>query len=166
MSYSDLLDRMKNRDTEAFLEMTDRYGWAVYSAIREKHADHDEADRIYQETMNGFYHSLLNPAAEDPLEALLCTFADQISDKIPDSLPPEREKENQPPKIRLYDEPQPVSASAGKKHGFWYGLGILLVLVAIAAVLWCMAGLLMDMQVIPYCDLGYSWFHTNVMERF
>lgn len=169
MSYSDLLDRMKGNDTEAFLEMTDRYGWAVYSAIREKYSDHAMADKVYNETMNTFYHCLSSSSADDPLEALLCTFADYIS---AESLGKERSVatlENMPPKIQLRNGVEPVrysGASVGRKGSFWYGFGVLLVLLAIAAVLWCILGLLMDMNFIPYYDLGYSWFNAHVMHFF
>jgi len=37
MSYSNLLERIMQRDTDAFLELTDRYGWALYSFIRRKY---------------------------------------------------------------------------------------------------------------------------------
>lgn len=169
MSYSNLLERMQRNDTEAFLEMTDRYGWAVYSAIREKYADQAEADRIYNETMNAFYHSLANSSAEDPLEALLCLFADYVSADSLDSVSSAAPVEQKPPRIQLCDSVQPAedTAKTGRsKRGIWYGLGVFLVLMAIAAVLWSIAGLLMCLNYIPFYDLGYSWFNTNVVQLF
>ena len=79
MSYSDLLDRMKENDPGAFLELTDRYGWPLYAFIRRKYSDNGAAEKLYNDTMNRFYHSLSDSSAEDPLEALLLAFADQLS---------------------------------------------------------------------------------------
>jgi len=174
MSYMDLLDRMSSNDTEAFLEMTDRYGWAVYSAIRKQHADHAVADRIYNDTMNAFYHSLSDSNAEDPMEALLCSFADLISEK---QIASDRARLDQlvltkhdaPPEIQLYEQREfrePSRRTVTKKSHFWYNLGVIVVLMAIFAVLWCIIGLLMDMNLIPYYDLGYSWFNANIMQLF
>lgn len=169
MSYSDLLERIKRNDTGAFVEMTDRYGWSVYSAVRKKYADPVMAEKVYNEAMNAFYRGLANSTAEDPVEALLCTFADHISVERLGTQTAETAPTYAPPKIQLDTAQDPVNASAPvvrKKHGFWYKLGVLLVLVAIAAVLWCLAGLLMDMNIIPYIDLGYSWFNTHVVHFF
>lgn len=46
MSYCDLLERMMQKDTDAFLELTDRYGWALYSEIRKKYPNQETADKI------------------------------------------------------------------------------------------------------------------------
>ena len=81
MSYCDLLERMMQKDTDAFLEMTDRYGWALYSDIRKKYPNKADADRIYDETMQYFYHCMQNPNCEDPMEALLCAWAEYVSGK-------------------------------------------------------------------------------------
>lgn len=165
MYYSDLLDRMKSNETEAFLEMTDRYGWAIYSAIREKYTDHDVADKVYNETMNAFYHSLADSDAEDPLEALLYGFASRIS---PDNLLFAQEK-NATPEIQLHQSElvsRNIVTSAKKQKGFGHSLTVLLLLIIIAASLWVIAAFLMKMNYIPYYDLGYSWFNTNVIPYF
>lgn len=39
MSYNDLLQQMMQRDSDAFWEFTDRYGWTLYSSIRKKYAN-------------------------------------------------------------------------------------------------------------------------------
>lgn len=165
MSYLDLLDRMSSNDTEAFLEMTDRYGWAVYSAIRKRHVDHAVADRIYNDTMNAFYHSLSDSNAEDPMEALLCTFADLISDKqlASDKVRLDQSvltKHAAPPEIQLYEQrdyDEAPGQHTRKTTRFWYRLLVLFVLLAIVAVLWFIIGLFMVMEFIPFYDLGYSY---------
>lgn len=167
MYYSDLLDRMKRNDTEAFLEMTDRYGWTVYSAIRNKYSDHLVADKVYNETMNAFYHALADSDAEDPLEALLHGFADKIS---PDKLlfgQVMSVEENGIPEIQLCKDDFPLKktrTTAQKSKGFWHYLSVLLLLTIVAASLWVIAGFLMKMNYIPFFDLGYSWFDTNVVQ--
>lgn len=169
MSYSDLLDRMKGKDTDAFLEMTERYGWPVYSAIRRKYADRVMADRIYNETMNRFYHSLSISDAEDPLEALLCAFADQIS---PDQLKFDSSitaNENKAPEIKLLNvEPSTMDSGTKvrRKKGFLHHFSLLFLMVVIALLLWFVTGLLMEMNFIPYYDLGYSWFTANLVQFF
>ena len=71
MSYCELLERMMQRDTDAFLELTDRYGWSLYSEIRRKYSNRETADRIYDETMQQFYRSLQNPSCDDHYDSAL-----------------------------------------------------------------------------------------------
>lgn len=166
MYYSDLLDRMKKNDTEAFLEMTDQYGWAVYSAIREKYMDQDVADKVYNETMNAFYRILADSDAEDPLEALLFGFANQIS---PDNLLYGQTllmDENGIPEIQLRQRESTstytkTSVRKGKDNWHYY---MVLLLIVFAASLWIIVGFLMKMEWIPFCDLGYFWFDFNVVQ--
>lgn len=162
----DLLERIRCNEPDAFLELTERYGWAVYSVIRERYADHTIADKIYNETMNAFYHTLSNSNTEDPLEAILCGFAIQNLEKeaANQRIYAESAEAHMPPKIHLdvHNRPQETK----KKNGFCYFIGTIFILVAIAAVFWCVAGLLMDLNYIPYYDLGYSWFNANIMPLF
>lgn len=169
MRYADLLDRMKNNDPEAFLELTERYGWAVYTTIRAKCSDHALADRIYNETMNLFYHSLSDSAAEDPVEALLCALADRLN-------PDQQEHEGifslieeRPPEVHLRDRmiSGDAATSIGRKRkGIWRGLGFMLFLISCAVILWCIAGFLMGMGIIPNFDLGYAWFNAHIFPLF
>ena len=168
MGYSDLLDRMQDSDTEAFLEMTERYGWAVYSAIREKHSDQAVADRIYDETMNSFYNHLSRSTADDPLEALLCAFAESIS---PENISADRNLIQQyegPPLIKLHHQEQPVQIprkASGMKH-FWMVLVMLLLLTVLLGLIWLTTGVMMAMDYIPFYDFGYSWFDANIFDFF
>lgn len=165
MHYCDLLERMKRNDTEAFLEMTERYGWSVYSAIREKYPDREQADKIYNETMNAFYHSLAASDAEDPLEALLHGLADRIS---PDKLLFEQEIKGIPdiPLCQRKASSEKSAAPARRRKGIGRFFGVLLILVILAGCVWIAAGYLMRMHYIPYYDLGYSWLYANVMQFF
>lgn len=58
MSYNDLLQQMMQRDSDAFLEFTDRYGWTLYSSIRKKYANKVDADKVYHETMQQLWSCL------------------------------------------------------------------------------------------------------------
>lgn len=163
MSYGDLLERMMQRDTDAFLELTDRYGWMLYSEIRKKVPNRADADRIYDETMRQFYGSLQNAACEDPIEAMLCAFADQISEKQGISYDLffriQAEDAVQPPVVQVPVLEENEAKTAPKRKGrFWLRLGLFLVLVGFAAVIWIGVGLMMEAGLLPYYDLGYSWF--------
>ena len=74
----DLLMKLMQRDTDAFLKMTDKYSWPVYSQIRKKVSDPEVADTLFQKTMDGFYRSLHENQADDPLEAMLLVYADSV----------------------------------------------------------------------------------------
>ena len=162
MSYCDLLERMMQKDPDAFLEMTERYGWALYSDIRKKYSNQETADKIYDETMQLFYRSLQNPACEDPVEALLCTLAEKIG--AAQNITAVRENGMlldpvQPPDVQLKQTKADIRVSSGKrKRSIWFKLAMLLVLTGFAAVIWIGVGLMMEAGILPYYDLGYTWF--------
>ncbi len=162
MSYCDLLERMMQRDTTAFLEMTDQYGWALYSEIRKKYPNKADADRIYDETMQYIYRSMQNPVCEDPMEAILCAFADKLAERqglrAETSAIAEPVEDIQPPRVELVQSKADMHVVKHKrKKSFWYRIGMLLVMAGFAAVVWIGLGLLMEAGMIPYYDLGYSW---------
>ena len=163
MSYSDLLQRMMHRDTEAFLEFTDRYGWALYSSIRRKHPNKVDADKVYHETMQQLWTCLQNNQFEDPMEAILCVWADQIALKR-DPRKDLREifqmdEVEQPPVLHIRSaEPSGDTSPVRRKHTFWKFLGILMLFLVFSFSIWVIVGFLMENGTIPYVDLGYSWF--------
>jgi hypothetical protein len=160
MSYCDLLERMMQKDTDAFLEMTDRYGWALYSEIRKKYRNQETADRIYDETMQLLYRSLQNPDCEDPMEAVLCALAETIGrNQIQDGFGIVTDEDIQPPTIQLPQTKADLRTVPRKrKAGFWFKFAMVLVAVGFAAVIWIGVGLLMEAGVLPYYDFGYTWF--------
>ena len=161
MSYCDLLERMMQKDTDAFLEMTDRYGWALYSEIRKKYQNKETADRIYDETMQLLYRGLQNPCCEDPMEAMLCVLAETIGrNQCPDGLGSwEPEEDMQPPSLQPPQTKADLRAAPRKrKTSFWFKFATALVAVGFAAVIWIGVGLLMEAGILPYYDLGYTWF--------
>ena len=168
MSYADLLERMQSKDPEAFLEMTERYGWAVYSAIRQKHPDQVTADRIYDATMNSFYNHLARYDAGDPLEALLCAFAEHVSTGDGEVRSRAQHSGDMPAQIPLRFQELP-ERNSGKSSGtkrFWMLVVILLIIAVLLALLWLTAGVMMAMEYIPFYDLGYSWFDANIFDFF
>ncbi|MBR5981033.1 MAG: hypothetical protein IK035_03405, partial [Firmicutes bacterium] len=52
-----------------------------------------------------------------------------------------------------------------KKHGGSAVVLILLILFVLA-FLWLLAGILMDLKIIPFMDLGFSFFNQHVFEFF
>lgn len=168
MDYTDLLDRIGSKDSDAFLDLTERYGWSVYSVIREKYPDHAAADKIYNETMNLFYHRIADASVEDPLEALLCLLAELIAEKETQFCRDHSDLQlgTAAPAIYLDNKEERSNSKHRKKNKFWIGLVMFLVLSIMAAVIWCGIGVMMSMDYIPYCDLGYSWFNANIIQFF
>ena len=177
MNAYDLLVRMKNRDPGAFLEFSDKYSWSLYSAIREKFPDSETASKIYSEAINGFYRSLNEWEGDDPLEALLLEYANGVCCKnglpglqgdapvgqrapvdagMPDLVPQQEDR-----------HPAENSSKTEKKSGgFLYRMVALLLTAGIAAAIWVIVGILMDIGVVPEYDLGYSWFNANIAQWF
>jgi len=163
MRYSDLLDRMMHKDTDAFLEMTDRYGWSLYAYIRKKHPDKDQADSLYNDAMNGIFAALQNPDCEDPLEALLCAFSDRIPHKTEMRTDLQDQNENLvPPQICCTYAPAACEGNKPKR-GFWKNFGFALLVILFLTFLWFLAGILMAMGYIPYLNLGYLWVQETIL---
>ena len=167
MSYNDLLQRMKFRDADAFLEFTDRYGWSLYNAIRRNHPDKADADRIYQETMQDFYKCLQSPDCDDPVEALLCAWSEHVAYRrgfrltLTDDM--QTDLDEAPPALkarRLMETSEPLPEK--KKLRFGTVIGVILLIVLLLVSIWIIAGFLMERQILPFVDLGYSWFCSMV----
>ena len=162
MTRDDLLNRLMRHDMDAYLEMTDKYSWSVYSLIKSKISDKNKAELIYNETMNGFFQGLSGTKGNDALEALLLMYADKVcqanmggSDAAVCGNPESRKRKT-----------ESGAGTAEKKGGFLYHICVWLLVLAIVLVIWVILGLLMDMNLIPYYELGYTWFNTNVLPWF
>lgn len=55
---------------------------------------------------------------------------------------------------------------AVRKHGHHGGFGKFLLLLLLLVLLWALAGVLMDIHLIPAYDLGYRWFNQTVYPLF
>ena len=49
---------------------------------------------------------------------------------------------------------------------FFAVLALVLFIVVISILLWSIVGLLMNMDVLAWKDLGYTWFNTHIMDMF
>lgn len=56
--------------------------------------------------------------------------------------------------------------SGPKKHGFGRTAAVILLCAGILLMLWVIAGLLMDMELLPSVDLGYEWFNRQIAPWF
>lgn len=169
MSYSNLLERIMQRDTDAFLEFTDRYGWALYSSIRRKHPNKVDADKVYHETMQQLWSCMQNDAYDDPMEAILCTLADQITLKreprkdLAEIFTPNPEE--QPPALRIRQaEIAEEHVLKKRKNRFWPFIGGLFLFILFTFCIWIVLGFLMEQEIIAYVDLGYSWFCRQLLQ--
>ncbi len=169
MSYSNLLERIMQRDTDAFLEFTDRYGWALYSSIRRKHPNKVDADKVYHETMQQLWSCMQSGNFDDPMEAILCTWADQISLKrtpqksLSEIFTPDPEE--QPPALRIRQaERAEERVMRKRKNRFWNLIGALALFVIFTFCIWIIVGFLMEQGIIAYIDLGYSWFCRQLQQ--
>lgn len=162
MFHDDLLIRMMHRDVNAFMEMSEKYSWSVYSVIRARISDKNKVESVFNETMNGFYNGLHNSGCEDPMEALLQMYAEKVC-QISFSEPVNDVKLEHP----VYRISEPAASQPKKKKGsFLYSICVFFLVLAIIAVIWVILGLLMDMNLIPGYDLGYNWFNSNVLPWF
>lgn len=164
MYNDDLLVRLAHRETDAFAELSDRYGWSVYNHIRKTYSDKETADKIYMETMQRFYDCLTGSDCEDPVEALLRAWADHTAYKKgyssgcpywdPDEFSTARKVQRLMETRNACDEK--------KKLGFGRILGIILLILLLTVSIWIIVGFLMEMDILPYYDLGYAWFCSMV----
>ena len=163
MSYSNLLEQMRQRDTEAFLEFTDRYGWTLYNSIRRKHPNKVDADKVYHETMQQLWSCLQNDQYDDPMEAILCTWADHITLKrdpyknLAEVFNPVEEEKPPVLHIRASERTQ-ASVNQKRKNPFWIAIGTFVLLLLFVFSAWIIVGFLMEQGIIAYIDMGYSWF--------
>lgn len=108
--------------------------------------------------MNGFYNGLHNSGCEDPMEALLLMYAEKVCQTSFSDVKLEH------PGYRISE---PADSPSKKKNGgFLYTMCVFFLVLAIIAVIWVILGLLMDMNLLPEYDLGYSWFNSNVLPWF
>lgn len=166
MENYDLLNRIRKRDVNAYLELTQTYGWKLYSHLRAKFDDRELTDAAFNETLTNFYNAIAGGTGDDAVESLLLAYADQTCQKLKQtSKVPAQSADT--PKPRLAQEPvEADTKSSGKSSGLGFGLGVGILVLGILAALWVIVGLLMDMNILPELDLGYSWFNTAIAPWF
>lgn len=163
MEINDIWNRIRHRDMGANLELSNEYGWIIYSHIRERLDSPEAVTRAYDAALKMFCDAASESTDGDPLSAMLCAYADiaciQESPGLSSVPPAPSAKKRQHPRRKR-----------SKGHGFFRTLGFavcfFVLLAGILAALWVVAGLLMDMGFLPEWDLGYQWFNIHVAPWF
>lgn len=155
MDTNELLTRIRDRDTDAFLDLTQTYGWKLYAYLNSKLKDPELTNQAFLETFSSFYNTLAAQEQADIVECLLYAYGDQVCHTLK-----RKEPVAEPPSASAAEAPRQRPAGPA----FWI-VGILLS-VGILAALWVILGLLMDMGILPELDLGYHWFCENIGNWF
>lgn len=187
METNSLLERIRSKDREAFMQLMQTYGRGLYTRLLDRLGDKALADAAFKETLVGFYNALARSEGEDAVQALLYSYGDMAGDRIMESSLEQvinetisETQDAQQPESPLArqagapepeeneeaaDEKQEAAPEENEKRG-WLGLAVGGLSAAILAALWVIAGLLMDMGLLPALDLGYEWFSANVAPWF
>lgn len=196
MDNSDLLNRIKSKDREAFLQLMQTYGKGLYSRLLSQLGDRELADAAFKETLVGFYNTLTENDGGDAVEALLYGYADRTRRQLldsslehvidetmdetadeagPASAPPAREAAAAVPETvkepESADEPESdeiCDEAEDRKNpgGAGFWIAVIALGLCIMFAVWVIVGLLMDMSLLPEFDLGYDWFNANVAPWF
>ncbi|MGN0628693.1 MAG: hypothetical protein ACI4IW_03585 [Oscillospiraceae bacterium] len=171
MDTIEMLNRLKSKDFKAYCQLTENYGQKLYSHIRERFNDKDKANAAFHETLSDFCSILTNYNGSDAVEYLLLACADNVCDQMEQMQQGAAETagESEKTQITRVSKRRKTKKNAGRASGtgrFGFGLCAALLLLGMAAALWVILGLLMDMGFIPQIDLGYEWFNFNVAPWF
>ena len=165
-----LFKKIKGRDRNSFRLLTETYGWKLYSYIRRNTANRETADRIFSETFERFYNSMEEYGSEDPIETMLYLYADMVGNapSADNNASLSRWQIAQESDFSLPEVKRPKGHGKARSRlaSFFYGVCIILLLLGILAALWILAWMLMDMNIIPKWDLGYSWLNTHIVNWF
>lgn len=82
MDSLELLRKIKNKDTDAFDELMNRYGMSVYSRLLKQFGDRQAADDAFKRTMLEFYSFIEGLEGEDIIESMLFARADNIMQEL------------------------------------------------------------------------------------
>lgn len=187
----ELLNRIKGRDREAFVELMRKYGASLYSRMLSKLGDRQLADAAFKETMVGFYKSLTENEGEDAISALLSGYADNVSDRMLGDyfehmventancvegselsklkLPVPEAKAAAMPETDDYCDSSSLSTKSDETDSFSRGgwiFAVSLLSTCALIVIWIIVGLLVGVDVLPDIDFGYTWFNENIAEWF
>jgi len=157
MNIGDRSGREQTRDPALYLELSNEYGWKLYSYLRAKLKDPKDLPAAYEKAMQRFYQSVIGQSGQGNLEARLYEAADSVCET---GKPAAQKLKGH----TVSDTAENMLTETKGGFGFWLALVLLLLLNTVC--LWFIVGLLMDMGFIPVFDLGYSWFHANVAPWF
>lgn len=137
MDINVLRERIRANDSRAFLDLSEEYGWILYSFLSKRIHEPDMLQRAYEQVLTDFYRNIRHSKEQGSVEPALMAVAEAYCGK----LPAERQ-----------------TAHSFPGCGFWVALVLLILLNIIC--LWFIGGILMEIGIIPYFDLGYSWIRT------
>ena len=164
MDTTEMLNRLKSRDFKAYYQLTETYGWRLYSRIRNRVNDSEKADDVYNKTLSDFCKCLTDYEGDDAIESLLYACAENVCRRMEQM--PENASQYVPSIQKFPGGSKEKPKPAKKSGGFGFALCVVLLLLGITAALWIILGLLMDMNYIPELDLGYHWFNVNIAPWF
>ena len=151
MDSNQLLDRLKDRDMEAFHHLTERYGWKLYSYLKTRFRDKEQVDAAMNATLHQFYNAVAG--SDDPIEALLFSFADRTCQNMTDG--------QSIPSVE-----SPAMRSDRKGENIFFLVAFIVLVIGIFLALWVIIGLLMGLGIMPEVDFGYSWFNEHIFPWF
>ena len=164
-----LFKKIKGGDRASFTALSDQYGWKLYSYIRRNTPDRDTADRIFSETFSRFYASMDRYDSEDPIETMLYVYADQAGSQEQagnDTADLSKWEIGHESGFSLPEVELPKKSRESTGLRIVYGFCIALLSAGILLSIWVMVGMLMNMNLIPYVDLGYDWFNVHIFDIF
>ena len=126
-----------------FLRISELYGWKLHSYLQNRTSDQRIREELYSQIICTFCAEAHHPGHE---ERTLFLVADRICAQRKVFCQPDFEE----------DTPQ-----KGSNLGFCLLLVLLLVLIGLC--LWVLLGLLMELGLIPYLDLGHGWMMERLM---
>ena len=82
MNTQNLVERLKDRDAEAFRELMQTYGKTLYPKLLSRLGSKELADEAFRRTMLRFYDTLTSTNGKDPIEILLLSCADMAEHEL------------------------------------------------------------------------------------
>ena len=191
MDSLELLHGLQAHDDEAFRTIARTYGKSVYERLLARSGNPELAKQALKAALTDLYAAVSAADNRDPVEALLFTFAERAQSAMQQNAGNERmeapvrsaadagvstqatarglETDNRRAPVGADMPPaqQALPPDFGpKKHGFGRTAAVILLCAGILLMLWVIAGLLMDMELLPPVDLGYEWFNRQIAPWF
>lgn len=113
MDTNSLLERIRSKDRDAFMQLMQTYGRGLYTRLLNQLGDKALADAAFKETLVGFYNALVRSEGEDAVQALLYSYGDITGDRILESSLAQVINETVS-ETQLTPEPEPESPLAGR----------------------------------------------------
>ena len=149
------------RNPSFYLELSNEYGWKLYSYLQKKIKDHKVLSSVYEKAMLDFYKCAME-RCPDNMEEMLYNIADRAYNAGTAASAASAGRRKQ-------EKTEDARQTLGRKKqqgGFGFWLIFMLLLLLNMFCLWVIVGLLMDMGIITEIDLGFSWFDENIVRWF